>query len=288
MRRLVGAIAVCAVTAVVLFVFGPRVAAQGRGRGVVTDGAFGASFGVSVRDLQGEEATKAPASNGGVYVESVTEGSPAARAGLKAGDIVTEFDGERVRSALHFTRLVRETVAGRAVKATIVRDGSRQTLDITPEEGRLRLPPLPDINREVERGLRNLPRNFSFDFDFDRFPNGVFLTRGRLGATVMSMTDQLADYFGVKQGLLVTTVTPDSPAARAGLKAGDVITAINGRALDAMSDLNSALRDLPADGKVELRVMRDRKELTLNTTLPERDRDRSRDRVRRDRDRTPV
>ena len=283
-KLLIAAVAAAAAIVVALFVLAPHVTAQGRGRTVVTDRAFGASLGVSGRDLQSEEATKAKVSSGGVYIENVTADSAAARAGLKAGDIVTDFDGERVRSALHFTRLVRETVPGRAVKVTVVRDGNRQTLDVTPEEGRLRLPAIPDVSREVERGLRNLPRNFSFDFDFDGFPNGAFFSRSQLGASLMSMSDQLSEYFGVKQGLLVTAVTPDSPASRAGLKAGDVLTAVNGRSVDAMSDVSRELRDLPADGKVELRVMRDRKELTLNATLPERERPR----VRRDRDRLPV
>ena len=282
MKKIVSAAVVtCAAAVVALFVFAPHVNAQGRGRTIITDRGFGASLGVSVRDLQSEEATKARVASGGVYVESVTDGSPAARAGLKAGDIITEFDGERVRSALHMTRLVRETVPGRVVEVTLLRDGNRQTIDVTPEEGRLRIP---DISRDVERGLRNLPRNFSFDFD--AFANGGFGTRGRLGVTLMPITDQLAEYFGVKDGVLVGTVTPDSPAARAGLKAGDVLTAVNGRSVEGVSDVSRLLRESSRDGKVELRVMRDRKEVTLNATLP--DRERERDRVRRDRDRIPV
>lgn len=283
MKKIVIAALITCAAVVALFVFAPHVAAQGRGRTIITDRGFGASIGISVRDLQSEEATKARVSSGGVYVESVTEGGPAARAGLKAGDIVIEFDGERVRSALHLTRLVRETVPDRVVKVTLLRDGNRQTVDVTPEGGRLRIP---DISRDVERGLRNLPRNFSFDFDFDAFANGAFGTRGRLGATLMPISDQLAEYFGVKQGVLVSTVTPDSPAARAGLKAGDVLTAVNGRSVEAVSDVSRLLRESSSDGKVELRVMRERKEVTLNATLLERER--NRERIRRDRDRIPV
>jgi serine protease Do len=170
------------------------------------------------------------------------------------------------------------------VKVTVTRDGNRQTLDVTPDEARYRVPPLPDVSREIERGLRNLPRDFSFDFEFEGFPDGFYVTRGRLGATLMPITDQLADYFGVKEGLLVTAVAADNPASRASLKAGDVLLAVNGTNVERASDVGRALRDVPGGGKVELRVMRDRKELTLNATLPERDRNR----VRRDRDRTPV
>ena len=286
MKKFVIAVAAIAVVIVALFGLAPQTAAQTRGRSRVTVGerGFGASIGVSVRDLQNDEASRAKVSGGGVYIEDVRQDGPAARAGIRSGDIVIEFDGERVRSAVHFTRLVRETVAGRPVKVTVTRDGNRQTLDVTPDEARYRFPPLPDVSREIERGLRNLPRDFSFDFDFEGFPDGFSVTRGRLGATLMPITDQLADYFGVKEGLLVTAVAADTPASRAGLKAGDVLLAVNGTNVERASDVGRVLRDVPGDGKVELRVMRDRKELTLNTTLPERDRNR----VRRDRDRTPV
>ena len=286
MKKFVIALAAIAVVVVALFALAPDTAAQTRGRSRVAVGerGFGASIGVSVRDLQNDEASRAKVPSGGVYVEDVSEDSPAARAGIKAGDVVTEFDGERVRSALHFTRLVRETVAGRTVKVTVVRDGNRQMLDVTPDEGSFRFPPLPDVSREIERGLRNLPRDFSFDFDFEGFPDGFSVTRGRLGATLMPITEQLAEYFGVKQGLLVTTVGVDTPASRAGLKAGDVLMAVNGTTVGRASDVSRALRDVPAGGKVELRVMRDHKEVTLTTTLPERERNR----VRRDRDRIPA
>jgi len=286
MKKFVIAVAAIAVVIVALFALAPRTAAQTRGRSRATIDAprFGASIGVSVRDLQNDEASRAKVSGGGVYIEDVRQDSPAARAGIRTGDIVIEFDGERVRSAVHFTRLVRETVAGRAVKVTVARDGNRQTLDVTPDEARYRFPPLPDVSRDIERGLRNLPRDFSFDFDFEGFPDEFYVTRGRLGATLMPITDQLADYFGVKEGLLVTAVAADTPASRAALKAGDVLMAVNGTTVERASDVGRALRDVPAGGKIELRVMRDRKELTLNTTLPERDRNR----VRRDRDRIPV
>jgi serine protease Do len=64
---------------------------------------------VGIRDVTTDDATKAKmAQPSGVYIESVREGSPAAKAGMQTGDIVVDFDGERVRSASHFTRLVRK------------------------------------------------------------------------------------------------------------------------------------------------------------------------------------
>lgn len=83
--------------------------------------------------LTAEEAKVARNAAGGVYVEEVLAGTPADRAGLKRGDIVIEFDGERVRSVRGFTRLVSETPPRRTVKALVMRDGSRLILDVTPE-----------------------------------------------------------------------------------------------------------------------------------------------------------
>ena len=59
------------------------------------------------------------------------------------------------------------------------------------------------------------------------------MTGSTLGVTVSPLTDQLASYFGVKQGVLVSAVTSDSPAAGAGVRAGDVITAVNGQTVSS-------------------------------------------------------
>src|SRR5437879_1370358 len=111
--------------------------------------------------------------DGGVVVDEVRPDSPAEKAGLKKSDVIVEFDGERVRGARQFGRLVQETPPGKTVKATIVRDGQRRDVQITPRDGRgvrsdrgvvdgdlFRYQP-PDFD-----GLRRqVPRGFNFDFD---------------------------------------------------------------------------------------------------------------------------
>jgi serine protease Do len=232
----------------------------------------GASIGASVRDLQTDEADRTKIT-GGAYIEDVRAGSPADRAGFRRGDIVVEFDGERVRSARHLTRLVRESAPGRALKATVSRDGSRRTLDITPDAGgRVSFDRFPDIGRQVERGLRNLPRDFSFDFEGPIL--SIPMQRSRLGVMLMPLDSQLADYFGASNGVLVSSVTPDSPAARGGLKAGDVIIAANGKPIENSNDLTRAIREVDAGGALDLRVVRDKKEIALKATLPDRGRPR--------------
>jgi serine protease Do len=119
-----------------------------------------------------------------------------------------------------------------------------------------------DISRDIERGMRALPRDFNFEF---RAP-----AAGRLGVTLMPLGDQLAAHFGVKEGALVSAVERESPAAQAGLMAGDVITAVAGRAVRGPSDVMAAVRDASAGAAVEIRIVREKKEMTMKATIGDR------------------
>ena len=239
----------------------------------------GAQLGVMVSDI-------ADAKTSGVRIDEVNPDSPAEKAGLREGDIVVEFDGERVRSARQFTRLVQETPDGRAVKIAVMRNGQKQVLDATPEAGRMAWNFGIDSDRlkeEIERGLREYPRPFSveppeFEFRYDdrgprrfeyRLPEMVMPYMGgraRLGVSVQSLTPELEEYFGAKNGgVLVSSVAPDSAAAKAGVKAGDVITTINGRGVNDTGDLLQELREL--SGEVTIGVVRDKKAMELKATL---------------------
>lgn len=251
-----------AVTAAAMLAVQPA-AAQSQPRIIVQSGV--ASVGVSIRDVTSDEAAKAKmAQAAGVYVESVREGSPAARAGLQAGDIVIDFDGERVRGVTHFTRLVQESVPDRQVAAVVVRGTSKQTLSVVPEASGA----ASFLSGDVRRRLQELPRNFNFNVEPDVL-RALPLRGGSLGVTVSPVSEQLASYFGVKQGVLVTDVTSSSPAASAGVRAGDVITAINGQAVSSGADVTRALRENRNDS-VEISVTRDKKSLSLKATVPQR------------------
>lgn len=268
MRKVVIGAVVAVVLVGAAMTFAPLTEAQVRGRvgpdierlqqALPLQGP-GSEIGVSIRELRGDEISAARPE--GVFVQDVGSDSPASRAGLRAGDVVVEFDGERVRSVRQFTRLVRETPPGRAVKATIVRDGSRQTLDVTPEASRQLSMAIPDLGREIERGMRSLPRDFEFDFR---------LRPTRLGLTLTPLSDQLASYFGVKEGVLVSAVDPESPAAQAGVRAGDVITAMAGRTVNDPADVTAAIRAAAPGSAVDIRLVREKKEMTVKATLPER------------------
>ncbi len=239
----------------------------------------GAQLGVAVRDLDAEGLKAAAGATSGVRIEDVDSGSPAAKAGLREGDIVVEVDGERVRSARQFSRVIAETAEGRTVTLGVVRGGERQSIAVTPEARGLGFGFDADrLERDITRGLRDIeprirelePRlrefrfdgPFNFDFDMPRLTS----PRARLGIQMSDMTPQLAEYFGAKDGgVLVSSVSEHSAAAKAGLKAGDVITSINGDRVRDLDDLVDELRN--KSGEVTIGILRDKKESTVKATI---------------------
>ena len=247
-----------------------RTAARARDtqRAVQISGGPGSWIGVSVRDLAEEDVTKAKLPGpGGVLVEDVSKESPAETAGMKAGDVIAEFDGERVRGTRQFTRLVHETPAGRKVQATVMRDGQRVPLTIAPRESGAHFfgdfSNMPEIAVMPAPPVPPAPPAPPAHRDFFEF--GELIGRGstRLGLTVSDLQPQLADYFGVKDGVLVTSVTSDSLAAKAGVKAGDVITTLNGANVTSPSELRQRTSRLNEGDELSIGVSRDRKPLTL-------------------------
>ena len=237
----------------------------------------GSRIGVSIREVDDNDlkGAKLPGLAGAV-VEDVVEESPAEKAGLRKGDVIVEFDGERVRGVRHLTRLVQETPDGRPVPVVVLRDGQRTPVSISPRESGAF-----GLGFEGFRSLERLGREFSYDIPARPVPEprakaapyvwrfDELLGRGsnRLGITVDTLSPQLADYFGTKDGVLVTTVNDGSAAAKAGMKAGDVITAINGSTINDASDLRRRLQDLEDGAEFTLSVMRDRKPQTLKGKL---------------------
>jgi len=245
----------------------PRVAP----RALEILGARGVQIGVSIRELDDADLKGAKAPGSGVFVEEVTTDGPAAAAGVKKGDVVMEFDGERVRSVPQFTRLVRETPAGRKVAAALWRDGQKISVTIQPRASDgfrvfdnfdfMPVPPAPPAPPAAP-----LPPAPPALPDFEGF---VWRTGSTLGMTVTDLSSQLADYFGTKDGVLVTSVLEDSAASKAGVKAGDVITSIDDSAVGSSSELRRRVQRLENGAEFTLGVVRDKKNLALKGKVEE-------------------
>ena len=239
-------------------------------------------MGVGIRDPEGDQAR----TSGGAIVTSVREDSPAEKAGIKEGDVIVEFDGERVRSARQLSRLVAETVPGRQVQAVVTREGRRVDLQVTPEAGMAWLGG-PGMRRQFELGgapgfkfdgpaLGDLLGKELGDRDGDFDALIVRPGRARLGIGIQPLTPQLAEYFGAKDGVLVTTVEPDSAAAKAGLRAGDVITAVGETTVSSPSDLSRAVRRADEGSELTITYTRDKKSETTKAAIDSRAREKVR------------
>ena len=246
------------------------------------DAARGARIGATVTTDESKDA------NPGVILETVDPGGPADKAGIKGGDVVTDFDGERVRSVRHFLRLVQETTPGRSVPVVLSRAGQRVTVTVTPERAAdvrvfgddfsmryletpraiAPVPPAPPSPPSPARAPRP-PSAFATPAPFEFL--GRFLNTRRLGITIEDLDTQLAEYFGVKEGVLVKSVAADSVGAKAGLKAGDVITSVNGRKVYDSSDVTRALERTEDNGEVTIEITRDKKTQSLKGKLEPRD-----------------
>ena len=230
--------------------------------------ARSARIGITVQEPESDDSKQAKI---GVIVEEVRSGGPAEKAGIKEGDAILEFDGDRVRSVRQFTRLVQESAVGRSVPVVLSRNGGRTTVNVTPEGSaydddfafrlldgvRIARPATPPTPPPTPRAAPLPP-------GFDNF---FRLSGRRLGVTLESLDDQLAGYFGVKEGVLVKSVERDSVAEKAGLKAGDVITTVNGRKIYETSDVTRAIDRSDDGAEFTIEVMRDKKPQTLKGKL---------------------
>ena len=277
----VGAALLCATAAGALFT--PPAHGQTRARVIRAQRPFaleafgGSRIGVSIRDFEEADAKTTKGATAGVIVEDVSTDSAAEKAGIRKGDVIVEFDGERVRSARQLTRLVHETPSGRTVQAAVLRDGQRTTVSVVPraddsfsfdrfedlaelgQSFKYRVPAPPAPPSRPARPIPPAPPDPPSVWNFD----GLLNRSNRLGITVSSLSSQLAEYFGTKDGVLVTSVTDDSAAAKAGLKAGDVITSVNGSAVNDPSDVRRRIQDLADGDEFTIQVMRDRKPVTV-------------------------
>ena len=218
-----------------------------------------ASFlGVELQEVSRESAQRLKLKvERGAIIENVTPESSAAKAGLKKDDVILKWNGEPVESAGELYRRIRETPAGRIVRLGMFRDGIDSETTVTlgeRSEYAKRFKVAPAVSVELARPPREARVRIG--------------ERYRMGLSLQGMSPQLAEYFGLagRNGALVLYVYPDSPAAKAGIKAGDVILSVGGETTENPLKVHEALRT-KVDGSVELRVMRDKQEKSFTVQL---------------------
>lgn len=204
-------------------------------------------------DKVSEKILKDMGLNNGVIIEKVYKNSPAEKAGLESDDIIVSYDGEKVASPDELSDMVKMEKAGDEVELEYFRNGKMNSTKVKIEK---RKSPQIFMNKKP----------YMMKKKFHPAKNSVFL-----GVRVEPLTDQLRDYFNVSEGLgvLVSEVLEDSPAEKAGIKAGDVITKIEQREVQNYHDLLRGLNYFDPNDKVEIYFVRNKSKKSLKVVLAE-------------------
>ena len=220
----------------------------------------GSFLGVAIQEIDGNRAKelKLP-EEAGVEVTRIAPDSPAEKAGIKTGDVITQYNGQRVEGMDQFSRMVRETPSGRDVKIGIIRNSAPQTITA-------KIVARPAISGQ----LIPAPVQEPLEFRFPDMPQSHMTWRSAmLGIEAEALDGQLAEFFGVKEGVLVRVVTKGSAAERAGIKAGDVIVRVDEAKVATPADISAHMR--AARGRsVSVVVVRDRKEINVMLSVVSR------------------
>src|SRR5579859_5540145 len=230
-------------------------------------------LGVESQDVNADKAKelKLPAERG-VLLGRIVSDSPAAKAGLKDNDVITEINGQRVEGEAQFRRMIHEIPAGRSAQFTIWRDGRAQTINVT-------------LGKSEEHGnmwFKSAPRAFSFQLPKIEIPEvapmpgmdwgyGVMAGgRPRLGIDAEDLSGQFGTYFGAPdgEGVLVREVNSGTPAEKAGVKSGDVITSLDGERIRSLGDLREKLAAKHDAKTVKLGLLRNKSEMSLTVEMP--------------------
>lgn len=253
---------------------GPRVEKR---ISITLDGGEGSSWlGVETQEVTPDTVEKLQLkAERGVVIGKVIPDSPAAKAGLEEDDVITAVNGQTLEGTVQFRRMIQEIPAGRSVELSVWRDGHSQTLSATLGKSEQNRRPMwfqsepsnafvfktPELRDMPE--IRELP-----EMNFD---GGTLMgMRPRLGIEAEDLSGDLGRYFGAPEGegVLVREVKPSSPADKAGLKAGDVITSVNGQRVRTVGDLREQLASKDSATSAKLGILRNKSEMSLSVDLP--------------------
>jgi serine protease Do len=226
--------------------------------------ASASHLGIRLTDLDSDRAKVLRLGEArGAEVVGVEENGPAEQAGIRTGDVLLSYNGENIVGAQQLGRLVAETPQGRKVTVQYSRDGKLESAVITtgaPRAANLNFPGGSGLDVPDFQNLTMLD-----------IPNPMLIWKNSaLGIEGESVDSQLARYFGVKRGVLIRSVEKGSPAEKAGLKAGDVVTAIGGHEVSVPRDVSSFLRSAHYPRKtIAVALTRDRKPITVQIPVSE-------------------
>lgn len=264
-------------------------------------------LGVSIENLDDEEVDRLGIEGThGIEVEEVVDGSPADKAGVREDDVILEFNGDKVFTVTQLIEMVRGQSPGDNFSLLINRDGAEKTLSGELTQYPRRALSTPRANFRNDRADQRRERNeyrkrarneraldrYSVnkrkhdrergkweswiglgDSDNDFGYTYSIFSGGYIGVNLQKVSGQLAEYFGLKDrgGALITEVLEDTPAEKAGLKAGDVIIRADGEDVESVGDVQEVISEQDEGETVDITVIRNKSERTFQVEVAERD-----------------
>jgi serine protease Do len=195
--------------------------------------------------------------DGGAEITEVTKESPAEKAGLKQGDVITKIDNDKIEDADDLYKAIGDHKPGEKVNVTYKRNGKENATSVELTE-----------NKQVRvYSWKNSDNdNFNFNFKTPRTPyiggwNGdMWNDRPRLGIQVQDTEDG--------KGVKVLEVGDEEPADKAGLKEDDIITQVNGKNVTSVDDLKETMKTAKKGDTIKMTYMRDGKTQTAEVKFP--------------------
>jgi S1-C subfamily serine protease len=243
---------------------------------VATRGAQG-YLGVDVRDVPADQIAVLKLKEArGAEIILVDHDAPAGKAGLREHDVVLQMNGQAIDGEDQIRKMLHECAPGKTITLVISRDGQQMTVNAQMAnreeverqawEQHLTVPepqgPPPDI-----AGSDFSPASPAPPLRGNSFIGTMLMNPSYTGAMLEEMSTQLADFFGVSSGigLLVRSVQPNSPAALAGMRAGDVVVQADAKPVVSSNDWAKAIKNSHGHS-LTIVVMRDKKQQTLTLT----------------------
>jgi S1-C subfamily serine protease len=243
------------------------VEVQGPGVFVSTDEDGSGWLGVEIGEVTTEKAKDLKlTTQRGVVVMDVEPDGPAARAGLKENDVITQYDGQVVEGTVQFRRLVRETPTGRTVALVISRNGATQNVSVELGERSA------FFEKRMKGKMRDFDNALSFSMpsqDFMLAMPPVDARMPSLGINAEDLSGQLGSYFGAPDatGILIREVRSGTAADKAGLKAGDVTVKVDGKPIRTLAELRAELRGKSDQKTVALGIIRKSAEMSVTVGI---------------------
>ncbi|MGA2687286.1 MAG: PDZ domain-containing protein [Candidatus Korobacteraceae bacterium] len=223
----------------------------------------GAYLGVQITAVTPQRASALKLQeSAGAIITYVDQDGPACHAGLMENDVVVAFDGSKVDGPEQLQGLIHASPPQKTITLTIVRNGQRKDLKVTLGTWNV----MSHARAMPAIVLGNPPPPHAYPPDLE-IPSFTVLS-ARHGLVVESLSPQLADFFGVPRGhgVLVRSVEGGSPAAAAGLKAGDIILKVNNETVHDMADWQRGMHVQAT--KVSVGIWRDKHEQTVVINVP--------------------